>query len=225
MKNFIQSIELKDTKLNKQSMEKRANIELSETIAVSDDDDEFSRFKISHNDPSTNRSPRDILNTENPNAIRIYHRAKISEKYGLFLKAVGICLPTSCLLCNTDKYLQSTYAQIHENRVEYNYPSASFIQAFLTCLGCNRFDDDVKVYYFDKNIGENASHVKCCSPICTHNFCFPECFGMCGESVALYSNGSMGGLCCRRYVMINGLDDADRFVAEYQRAKYERITI
>ena len=205
-------------------MEKRESIELSETIVVSNDDyDDFFRFKISHNNSSLNNSLRDILNTQNPNSIRICHRAKISEKYGLFLKVVGVCLPSTCLLCNADKYLQSTYVQIHENRVEYNYPRASFIQAFLTCLGCDRFDDNVKVHYLDRGVGENASRVKCCSPICTHNFCFPECFGMCGESVALYSRGSVGGLCCRRYVMINGLDDADRFVAEYRKVKYERV--
>ena len=170
------------------------------------------------NSSDKNNSLREIINTENPDEIHIIHRAKFSPKYNRLLKLIGTCFPFTCLLCNIEEYEQSTYAQIHENRVEYNYPMGSFYQSLLTCLGINRLSDNVKVHYFDKDVGQNMSRAKCCYPLCTHNICCPECFGIFGESVIMYSDG----LCCRSHVSIDGLDNADLFISEYEKAKAEK---
>mmetsp|Transcript_16726 Transcript_16726/g.23259 ORF Transcript_16726/g.23259 Transcript_16726/m.23259 type:complete len:181 (+) Transcript_16726:87-629(+) len=153
--------------------------------------------------PHNNSSKRAILNTQNPSAIQIVHRGVISEKYMRLLTLLGVCAPCSCLLCTKEEVFQSTYVQVHENRVEWNYPG-------ITChpLKCCRLVDNVQVLYFDRKHAQNSGKAGPCFPMFTHCSLFPDCCGICGETLILYSTGKCGGLCCRTWIALPGLEDA-----------------
>ena len=69
---------------------------------------------------------------------------------------------------------------------------------------------------------ENVDTVGCCSPCCTHNTCFPDCCGMCGESAIVHSSGCCGCL-CKRWKMIPGLKSAREFVDATRHAKSSKV--
>jgi len=174
------------------------------------------------NDPAYNNSTREILNTMNPNGITIVHRAKMSEKYKCCLCCLGCLNPCSCIMCNRDRIYQSTYVQVHENRIEFNHPGLRCTLG--NCLTCNCINDHVQVHYFDRNYMQNAARVGCCSPACTHNHCCPEHCGCCGEVAIVYSDGCCG-CCCRKFILIHGLEDADGFASAVNQAREAPRTI
>jgi len=168
-----------------------------------------------------NASSRKALNTSDRNNIAIVHRAPISDSYRWSILRYGClrigklkCLPYVVFdplrVCCWSKLKESSYVQIHENRVETNY--ASFR---CPCLWCC-VDDDIEVYYFDYKKTTYADRAACCAPACTHNLCVPTCCDACGEAVVL--NGQP--CCCARpYEMLPGLKDADAFVEAYRAAR------
>ena len=106
---------------------------------------------------------------------------------------------------------------MHENRIEANYPGCSFLgwASLLTC----KPSDAVEVHYLDASELENAQRARCCSPCCTHQQCFPDCCGICGQSLVVYSTGFCGGCCCRKWQLYPGLADADAAAAAINAAR------
>lgn len=181
----------------------------------------------------TNSSKRAALNTQDPNAIRIVYRAKLDERLKTFFCIQGILNPCSGFFCRQDDLYNESYVQIHENRVEVNYPSPF---QFCICLpACNEINDYVQVYYFDKRISAEADRSKCLSPICcplglnpacggyippAMNYfspCCPTCFDICGQGVTLH--GKIPVCCCHNFAQIAFLEDADAFIDAFNRAK------
>jgi len=181
----------------------------------------------------TNTSSRKALNTQDPNALKIVYRAQLDEGMKKCLVVMGILNPCSGLLCKASEVYESSYVQIHENRVEVNMPM--MFQVCL-CLGpCSQINDYVQVYYFDKRIGEEIDRAGFCSPICcplginpicggyvppAMYFpypCCPTCFDMCGQGAVLH--GKLPILCCHQFAQIPFLADADAFVDAYRQAR------
>jgi len=160
--------------------------------------------------PHNNNSTRSALNTADPNNIHIVHRAQISEKWKTMICWMGFSNPSLC--CKKEEVWQSTYLQVHENRIEYNYPGIG-----CNLLKCCKIQDNVRVHYFDKAIMKNVDKAGPCTPFCTHNTCFPDCCGMCGESVVIHSTGLM--CCCKHWEMLTGLESADAVVSAIESAK------
>jgi hypothetical protein len=102
---------------------------------------------------------------------------------------------------------QRIYFYVMENRIEYNYPSFC---APVNCLSgkCCKPQDNVHVMYFDHTLTQNAAKATACAPFCTHCSCFPSCCDLCGECLVIHSDGKCGGLCCRKFSMLPGFEDA-----------------
>jgi len=173
--------------------------------------------------PHTNSSTRDMLNTADPNAIRIVYRAPISEKYLNFLTCIGICSPCSCIYCKRKEIFQSTYVQVHENRLEYNYPGLSDNMC-ANIATCCKVRDVVTVWYFDNAMTGNVGRASFCQPICTHNTCFPTCCDMCGEAVVVYKRDICKRICCGGHIMIPNLENADALVDQIKGAAKAKPT-
>ena len=161
--------------------------------------------------PHNNTSERKMLNTKNPNAIEIVHRAKISEKWKTMLCWLGLGAPCTGLLCKKNEVWQSTYLQVHENRVEYNYPGIGFN---MLSGGC-RVRDAVGILYFDRKETQNAERASACTPLCTHCSLFPEMCECCGQTAVIYSDN----LLCRKFVMLPGLEDAQEVARQINAAR------
>jgi hypothetical protein len=93
--------------------------------------------------------------------------------------------------------------QVYENRIEWNEPSA--------CLCCAK--DNVRTVYFDRKVTRNAQRAGCCSPACTHCSLCPDCCSMFGQAVVIFG-GNTCGCCCRKYIMIQGWEDAEAIAAQ-----------
>ena len=180
-------------------------------------------------------SKRPVLNTQDPNAIRIVYRAKLDERMKTCLLIQGIMNPCSGFCCRRDDLYDSSYVHIHENRVEVNYPSP--FQCCL-CMGpCSQINDYVQVYYFDKRLTDEATRSECCVPICLPLglnplfggyvppmvvgpiLCCPTWFDMCGQGATLH--GKMPFLCCHNFAQIHFLEDANAFVQAFNDAKQQ----
>ena len=168
---------------------------------------------------------RDVFRTKDSKSIEIVHRAKISPKWRAFLRCFGWLHPASCVLCKLDFIFKSTYVQIHENRVETNYvanPSLwniaeNWDKTYLhptRIFSCSGAADNVRVFYFDE-VGSHAARARCCFPMCTHCQPCPTCCDACGEGVVLYTDEC----CCRDWVLLSGLENAEEFLAAYRQAK------
>eukprot|EP01105_Mastigella_eilhardi_P000577 TRINITY_DN1064_c0_g1_i3.p1 TRINITY_DN1064_c0_g1~~TRINITY_DN1064_c0_g1_i3.p1 ORF type:complete len:197 (-),score=31.24 TRINITY_DN1064_c0_g1_i3:466-1056(-) len=162
----------------------------------------------------SNNSERTCINTFDSTRICIVHRAEISPKFKRAICLRGIISPCSCLLCNIQKVWQSTYAQVHENRIEYNYPGFGW----WSCCRCCRILDDVSVNYFDAPPAEKIAKATACCPACTHNSFCPTCCDCCGEAAVVYKEGCCP-YCCRSYVMLPGLEDAEAFCTAFNAAR------
>lgn len=154
--------------------------------------------------PATNSSKRPMLNTMDENYIGIRYRPKMSEKYKLYLKIMGICQPWSCMFCKTEEFYQSTYYQILENRIEWNLPGAKPFP--FSCCGVK---DSFGAIYFDDRIVDNVERAKFCSPIPCATGCFPNCFDIFGEGVVVYHRWCLP--CCTLFQLYNCLEDGDAF--------------
>jgi len=173
------------------------------------------------------------LRTQDPNSIRIVYRAQLDEKMKLCLTLQGIVNPCSGLCCKAQDVYDQSYVQIHENRVEVNYPSP--FQCCLCLPPCSQINDYVQVYYFDKRLGQSADVGGFCSPICcpiginpmcggyippalTFPYpCCPSCFNICGQTAVLH--GKLPILCCHNFAQIPFLANAEEFVQYFNQAK------
>ena len=160
-----------------------------------------------------NESPRQMLNTADPNAIRIVYRTPIDpvmKKCLCFMGAMDLC---SGILCKRNEIYESTYVQVHENRVEFNYPGLK------TMPCCRSIRDSIQVYYFDDSRIAKVAKAGCCEPACTHNSCCPTLCGLYGE-MAIFTNNR--GCCCKRWFSVPFLVSADAFIQQVEQAKTAR---
>lgn len=63
---------------------------------------------------------------------------------------------------------------------------------------------------------QNADKAGPCSPCCTHNHLFPDCCGLCGETLVLH-NGTP--FWCCNHTMIRGLHSAEELKAAITEAR------
>lgn len=176
-------------------------------------------------------SKRAVLNTQDPNAIRIVYRAKLDERMKTMFFIQGLMNPCNGFLCRTQDLYDSSYVYIMENRIEVNYPS--MFQMCL-CMGpCSQINDYVQVYYFDKRLTDEAHESGCMTPICVGFLsptcggyvppmilgppCCPTLCGFCGQGVTIH--GKVPILCCHNYAHISFLEDANAFVQAFNDAK------
>lgn len=177
-----------------------------------------------------NVDARPAFRTEDGGAsIRVVHTAQISPKFKKYLCCYGALNPCSCVPCNIEFVLSSTYAQIHENRVEINYPARPSLRGILwrwintylhpcQICSCGEIRDDVQVFYFDKISG--AGRARCCMPVCTHWTCCPTCGDRCGQGAVIYDDDDCHVPCfCREWVLVPGLADAKEFLAQLKAAR------
>ena len=171
--------------------------------------------------PATNTSTRPMLNTMEENRMRIVYRAKISEKYKTWLKVYGICNPTSCMYCKADSVYQSTYIQVLENHLEWNYPGPDLSPSCLYNCCCCIIADNVQGVFYDKRIAKKAGRAGLCQPIPEMGL-FPTCCDICGEGVTIYG-GLLGDgylcCCCRSYKLLSCVEDAQTLVEKIEEAK------
>jgi len=160
-----------------------------------------------------NQSTRAWLNTNDPNAIQIRYRAPIDPVYKTFMTVCGIIHPCSCMLCKKDEIFNSTYVQVHENRVELNYPALR-----LSCQ-CKKVEDAVQVYYYDSRWITKYDKAGVCTPCCTHCSCCPTWCGLCGEAVVFSDKCCC---CCKTWFMAPFLVSADALIQQIDEAKNAR---
>eukprot|EP01122_Echinamoeba_exundans_P016545 TRINITY_DN8420_c0_g1_i1.p2 TRINITY_DN8420_c0_g1~~TRINITY_DN8420_c0_g1_i1.p2 ORF type:complete len:192 (+),score=25.04 TRINITY_DN8420_c0_g1_i1:146-721(+) len=174
--------------------------------------------------PHTNTSQRARLNTRNPDFIQVMHRAKIDPRYKNYLCCIGICIPCSCMCCLKDQVYESTYVQIHENRLEFNYPVATSLGGL--CWGlldsrCCAVKDNVHVLYWDHWLVSGVGRAGCCTPACTHCSFFPTCCDICGQGVIFHDTYCP----CWRHFMLGCIQDADLLVQHALNAKQAQVII
>lgn len=165
--------------------------------------------------PATNSSTRPMINTMEDGRMRIVYRAKISEKYKTWLTIAGISSPCSCLLCKKESVYQSTYIQVLENHIEWNYPGPIPNAACYDICHCI-VPDRIGGVFLDKAVASHAGRAGICKPIPEMMFC-PTCFDMCGEGVTLYKKGIP--FLCRPYIILNFIEDADALCEQIKAAK------
>ena len=166
--------------------------------------------------PASNTSTRPMLNTMEENRMRIVYRAKVSEKYKLWLKILGICQPCSCMFCKADTIYQSAYIQVLENHVEWNtpmlLPGPTYCYDSCHCI----VPDFITGVFYDTNVAKHAGRAGFCSPI-IEMCCFPTCLDLCGEGVTIYGSGIP--IICRPFAMIPYVEDAEALISQLKAAK------
>ena len=164
--------------------------------------------------PASNTSTRPMLNTMNEDYIVIRHRPKISEKYKCCLKINGICYPCTCLYCKAEEIYQSTYVQVLENRLEWNYPGPKCYPICCCCL-----KDKFGVLYLDDRTVKKVARLRCCSPVpCITGWCPNKC-DLWGEAVIIYNCCGCGCRpCCFESHTLRYLEDADILVEQIKEA-------
>ena len=156
--------------------------------------------------PAKNTSDRPMLNTMEDDYIAIRYRPKLSEKYLLCLKINGILNPTSCMFCKADEFYQSTYIQVLENRLEWNFPGLG---------SCFKLHDNFGGMYYDDIVVDKVDRLGCCKPIpCTTGPC-PTYFDICGEGVIIYRRKCCG---CGIFRFFRFLEDGDSLKEEIKAA-------
>jgi hypothetical protein len=169
---------------------------------------------MSRSGPHNNTSSRSVLNTRDPTKISIEYRAKMADRYERWLLCLGIMNPFSGLLCNYKRVWQSTYVQVHENRIETNYPHSKM----MCCCCC--VTDNVDVIYFDRTILKEVTRAGACKPACTHCSCCPTCCDSCGEGIVIYNPKAR--CCC--WQLITGVSNADELKEMIRKAKQGPIS-
>ncbi len=108
------------------------------------------------------------------NSIRYY--APLSPQLSQLHTIIGICCPCTCMCLPSvqESLRNSTYVQVSENRIEYNYPY-SCLSPTCSCI----VYDHVHVVYFDRNVMENIDTCDTCSAVtldksCTYSPCTIE---------------------------------------------------
>jgi hypothetical protein len=142
---------------------------------------------------------RKIFSTYEPGHLKIKYHATVADEIECAHKCYGCMVPCSCMCFGplSKALRESTYIQVLENRIEFNYPDSVISCSFpdLWRINCHVIDQ-IDVIYFDRAVIQNAVVAECCSPCCTHNRCCPTCCGMFGEAVVIYENVPGAGVCC-----------------------------
>eukprot|EP00994_Dinema_validum_P003831 NODE_1849_length_827_cov_117.444730_g1458_i0.p1 GENE.NODE_1849_length_827_cov_117.444730_g1458_i0~~NODE_1849_length_827_cov_117.444730_g1458_i0.p1 ORF type:complete len:196 (+),score=40.62 NODE_1849_length_827_cov_117.444730_g1458_i0:60-590(+) len=126
-----------------------------------------------------------------PNCIRVRHHTTLSDKYWKQLCCQTLPL-LGCTAATTA--LERSYIEVHENRLEYNYPIAA----------CCHVHDSVGVIFFDQSHVSGTGAAGMCTPVCTHMSFFPTCCDLCGEGLVVYN----AKRCCwHPFVMLPGLPE------------------
>lgn len=165
-------------------------------------------------------APDPVVIHKDPENIHVRYRAPISRKYKRCLILMG--LGGTCGCCRAEQALARTYLEVHDNRVEYNYPVPT-----LCCVV-----DAVDVLYFDRDIMASVDRAGFCSPLFTHCVFFPTCCDMVGEGIVFSAEccqcqkpaaiWKARSFCCFfNHVLLCGLVSAETAVQEVKRAKYE----
>jgi hypothetical protein len=142
---------------------------------------------------------RPILATFESGKQQIKYFATIADEIECAHKFYGCLCPCTAMWYEplSKELRQSTYVEVLENRIEYNYPYSVVTCSFPDCWRINcQVVDNTGVIYFDRAVIANAAVAEPCAPSCTHNSCTPTCFGMFGESVVLYEDVPGMGACC-----------------------------
>merc|ERR1712146_882522 len=161
--------------------------------------------------------------------IAIVYRAPIDARHKTRLQICGLLVPWSWLFCRSQLFFESTYAQVHENRVEWSNPGMS-VQfnpegggaADLQCCAACGGKDRVQVIYLDTRRATFAESPTICLPLFTHCDLCPTCCDLCGDGVVMYGNKMIlcwvigfltcNPTCCRVWSIIYGLTDGPGFI-------------
>jgi hypothetical protein len=92
------------------------------------------------------------------NSIRYY--ASLSNQLSFLYNITGLCCPCTCMCLSSvkEEVRKSTYVQVNENNIEYNYPYSCLSP---TC-SCVIYDNVHKVY-FDRAVMEDIDLCETCS--------------------------------------------------------------
>jgi len=155
---------------------------------------------MSESKASKTYKQRPIFATAEKGKLQIKYQAHVAPEIKVAHKIYGFCCPCTCM-CHeplSKELRESTYVQVLENRIEYNYPHSIVTCGFPDIWRVNcHVVDNVSVIYFDRAIIKNAAKAQACSPMCTHNRCCPTCMDMCGEAVVLYEDSPGCGAGCK----------------------------
>jgi hypothetical protein len=165
--------------------------------------------------------PDPVIVHQNSENIHVRYHANISSKYKRYLCLCG-CACLGC--CRAEEALRRTYFEVHENRVEVNYPIPT-----MCCV-----IDAIDVLYFDRDRTKNVGKADCCTPAWTHMSFFPTCCNLCGEGIVMYSDccgcwkpsvlTNLGGcFCLRQFNLFGGMVTAATTVAEVIRARNDWV--
>jgi len=128
--------------------------------------------------------------------------SKIAKVYHTHLHDKAKCLYL-CATCNIfcwDRVKNRAYVEVHENRLEMNYP---IVYCCAPCCVC----DNVSVMYFDKLGGRHFHAATCCTPY--HCLC---CVPFTGEVAATAKSDCCNHWCCFCFRhFIPGLPNAEVF--------------
>ena len=191
------------------------------------------------NTTSDNTCQREMLNTISASDIAIVYRAPIDARHKTRLQICGLLVPWSWLFCRSQLFFESTYAQVHENRVEWSNPGMS-VQfnpegggaADLQCCAACGGKDRVQVIYLDTRRATFAESPTICLPLFTHCDLCPTCCDLCGDGVVMYGNKMIlcwvigfltcNPTCCRVWSIIYGLTDGPGFIDVVHQQKEKR---
>lgn len=150
---------------------------------------------------------------------KIVYHARVSDKYGLYVKCLACWSFNWLVPC--DEMVSRTYLTVYENKIEYSWP-------FPACCCCTC--DQTTTIYLDRPVVSKAAKAGCCTPCCTHcSFC-PTCCDVCGEAVVIYGAGmcstrkvaEAGVTNCglpRGWMMFCGFDNAEEIAQHIQQAR------
>lgn len=108
------------------------------------------------------------------NSIRYY--APLSPHLSQLHTAIGLCCPCTCMCLPSvqESIRQSTYVQVNENHIQYNYPY-SCISPTCSCV----VYDNVHTVYYDREVMENIDTCDMCSAVTLGKPCTSPCASPC----------------------------------------------
>jgi len=153
---------------------------------------------------------RPIYTTEEKDKLATVYQASIDSDIRCLHCLYCCAHPCSFLFVPlvSDMARHETYVTIHENRLEFNYPTSTLM------YNCNCHTiDDVRVIYFDQTILNDISILQGCC--CGYNKTV-----VLRQPVCECSTTTMG--CCGR-VYLPCIEQPDAFVEKLQTVRSERI--
>ena len=153
--------------------------------------------------------PRPIFETQERCKQSLVFQATMSDDIRCLHCCMSCIHPCSslCVPLVSDIAKDSTYVHIHENRIEYNYPSMTFTW---NC-NCNVIDD-IHVIYFDRpHMNQVYSLTGCC--------CGYEKTIVLRQPLCACANVTAG--CCGR-ICLPCIEDKDEFITKMVETRTER---